>query len=234
MKNNFPDSPTDLFHEWFQLAEEKEHSYPGAMTLATVTPEGKPAARVVLMRGFNERGCIFTPITKAIRGAHWPPIPTPRPIFTGRASSGKFGFWARWRRRARTSRTFISTIARAPAALELGRPNNQDRWKPIASWKKRLRNSTRNSMAWIIRRARRIGAVSELSRSGLSFGPNSPIVCISDLFIVKMRMGIGLCNGFIRKNCKHIKSKKGLTTKNTKYTNIFIKIPFVFFRVLRG
>jgi pyridoxamine 5'-phosphate oxidase len=59
MKNDIAPDPTDLFHEWFQLAEEKEFSYPGAMTLATVSPEGKPAARVVLMRGFNDKGLHF-------------------------------------------------------------------------------------------------------------------------------------------------------------------------------
>ena len=59
MNNELPDHPTDLFHQWFQLAEEKEHSYPGAMTLATVSEDGKPAARVVLMRGMNEKGLHF-------------------------------------------------------------------------------------------------------------------------------------------------------------------------------
>jgi pyridoxamine 5'-phosphate oxidase len=59
MKNDFPSDPTDLFHEWFQLAEEKEPSYPGAMALATVSEEGRPAVRVVLMRGFNEKGLHF-------------------------------------------------------------------------------------------------------------------------------------------------------------------------------
>src|SRR5207249_1051484 len=32
---------------------------PNAMTLATATPDGKPSARVVLLRGFDARGFAF-------------------------------------------------------------------------------------------------------------------------------------------------------------------------------
>lgn len=59
MKNNTPAPPTELFHEWFHEAQKKEHSYPDAMTLATISAEGRPMARVVLMRGFDERGLHF-------------------------------------------------------------------------------------------------------------------------------------------------------------------------------
>ncbi len=59
MTDNFPGNPTDLFHEWFQRAEEKEHSYPGAMSLATISADGKPSVRIVLMRGYNEKGLHF-------------------------------------------------------------------------------------------------------------------------------------------------------------------------------
>ncbi len=59
MKNNIPVNPTDLFNEWFHMAEGAEDTYPGAMALASVDTEGKPAVRIVLMRGFNEKGLHF-------------------------------------------------------------------------------------------------------------------------------------------------------------------------------
>jgi pyridoxamine 5'-phosphate oxidase len=32
---------------------------PNAMTLATITTDGKPAARIVLLKDFDERGFVF-------------------------------------------------------------------------------------------------------------------------------------------------------------------------------
>jgi pyridoxamine 5'-phosphate oxidase len=53
--------PFRQFELWMRAALEAGLREPNAMTLATVTPEGDPAARVVLLRGFNERGfCFYT------------------------------------------------------------------------------------------------------------------------------------------------------------------------------
>lgn len=54
-----PDDPFVLFDEWFTLALEKEQKDSNAMTLATVDSQGRPHARVVLMKGFDERGMVF-------------------------------------------------------------------------------------------------------------------------------------------------------------------------------
>lgn len=53
------DTPYDLFQEWFQLAEEKEYSYPSAISLATISEDGLPNVRIVLMRSLNEKGLHF-------------------------------------------------------------------------------------------------------------------------------------------------------------------------------
>jgi pyridoxamine 5'-phosphate oxidase len=55
MQNN----PYDVFKQWLSLAEEKEPSDPNAMCLATATPEGVPSARMVLLKGIDERGFVF-------------------------------------------------------------------------------------------------------------------------------------------------------------------------------
>lgn len=47
------------FKKWFSEALEVVTDEPNAMTLATVSPEGKPSARVVLLKGFDNEGFIF-------------------------------------------------------------------------------------------------------------------------------------------------------------------------------
>jgi pyridoxamine 5'-phosphate oxidase len=58
-KNLSPD-PFEEFRLWFEesvrTAGDRE---PNVMTLATVSREGTPSARVVLLKGFDERGLIF-------------------------------------------------------------------------------------------------------------------------------------------------------------------------------
>jgi len=51
--------PFELFDQWFWLAAEKEPNDPNAMTLATVGSDGMPSARMVLLKGRDERGFVF-------------------------------------------------------------------------------------------------------------------------------------------------------------------------------
>jgi len=52
------DDPIALLEAW--LAEARETvPQPDAMTLATADASGRPSARVVLLRGFDERGLVF-------------------------------------------------------------------------------------------------------------------------------------------------------------------------------
>jgi pyridoxamine 5'-phosphate oxidase len=50
--------PVLQFRRWLEEAEEG-CALAGAMTLATATPEGTPSARIVLLRGVDERGFVF-------------------------------------------------------------------------------------------------------------------------------------------------------------------------------
>ncbi|MFL6183831.1 MAG: pyridoxamine 5'-phosphate oxidase [Actinomycetes bacterium] len=53
--------PVVQFGRWFEQAERAGLLEPTAMTLATATPDGRPSARMVLLRGFDERGfCFYT------------------------------------------------------------------------------------------------------------------------------------------------------------------------------
>lgn len=51
--------PIVEFDRWFRLAGEIGEAQPNAMALATVTPEGEPAVRMVLLHRADERGFVF-------------------------------------------------------------------------------------------------------------------------------------------------------------------------------
>ncbi len=53
------DEPLRLFTAWFEDAKRAEPINPDAMTLATVDASGMPDARMVLLKGFDQRGFVF-------------------------------------------------------------------------------------------------------------------------------------------------------------------------------
>ncbi len=53
------DEPLRLFAAWFEEARRSEPADANAMTLATVDTDGLPNARMVLLKGYDERGLVF-------------------------------------------------------------------------------------------------------------------------------------------------------------------------------
>jgi pyridoxamine 5'-phosphate oxidase len=51
--------PIEQFRRWFDEAVAAGIREPNAMTLATATPDGRPSARMVLLKGFDSRGFTF-------------------------------------------------------------------------------------------------------------------------------------------------------------------------------
>ncbi len=51
--------PMVEFARWFAEAQEAQVPEPNAMTLATADAQGGPSARIVLLKGFDERGFVF-------------------------------------------------------------------------------------------------------------------------------------------------------------------------------
>jgi pyridoxamine 5'-phosphate oxidase len=51
--------PLALFHEWFEEARAAGVDAPEAMTLATADADGRPSARMLLLKGADERGFTF-------------------------------------------------------------------------------------------------------------------------------------------------------------------------------
>jgi len=58
-ENNIAENAVDQFTRWWNEAVNSEIPEVNAMTLATATKAGKPSARIVLLKGYDERGFIF-------------------------------------------------------------------------------------------------------------------------------------------------------------------------------
>lgn len=58
-ENDVAPDPMDQFDRWFREAMNSQLLEPNAMTLATAGRDGKPGARIVLLKGFDERGFVF-------------------------------------------------------------------------------------------------------------------------------------------------------------------------------
>src|SRR5262245_40927443 len=52
-------NPFVLFQQWLELAVTENLPEPNAMTVATAALDAKPSARIVLLRGVDERGFVF-------------------------------------------------------------------------------------------------------------------------------------------------------------------------------
>lgn len=58
-RDNVADDPIEQFRDWFDEALDAEVEEPNAMTLSTATPDAAPSARIVLLKGLDERGFQF-------------------------------------------------------------------------------------------------------------------------------------------------------------------------------
>jgi pyridoxamine-phosphate oxidase len=58
-ENSTKGDPIKQFEQWFNEALEAKLHEPNAMTLSTATINGKPSARIVLLKGFHTGGFIF-------------------------------------------------------------------------------------------------------------------------------------------------------------------------------
>ncbi|MCS3702244.1 pyridoxamine 5'-phosphate oxidase [Salinibacter ruber] len=58
-RDHVTDDPIEQFQAWFDEAEDAELEEPNAMTLATAATDGTPSARIVLLKGLDDRGFHF-------------------------------------------------------------------------------------------------------------------------------------------------------------------------------
>ncbi|HEY2528309.1 MAG TPA: pyridoxamine 5'-phosphate oxidase [Xanthobacteraceae bacterium] len=62
------DEPVRLFAAWFAEAKRTEPVNPDAMALATVGADGLPNVRMVLLKGFDQRGFVFYTNADSVKG----------------------------------------------------------------------------------------------------------------------------------------------------------------------
>jgi len=58
-ENDLTSDPLEMFGKWLEEAVTAGVTEPNAMTLATATTEGRPSARVVLLKEMNSEGFVF-------------------------------------------------------------------------------------------------------------------------------------------------------------------------------
>ena len=57
--DNPPNDPVAQVNNWLLEAQRPDRANPHAMTLATVDPDGRPSARIVLLKQFDDEGAVF-------------------------------------------------------------------------------------------------------------------------------------------------------------------------------
>ena len=92
--------PFVMFRNWFAEAQQSEPSDPNAMTLATCSPAGCPASRIVLLKDWDAAGFVFYTNVESRKGNelatnpraallfHWKPQGQTNPDAVAREARG--------------------------------------------------------------------------------------------------------------------------------------------------
>jgi pyridoxamine 5'-phosphate oxidase len=70
LSDHFGDNPLELFKKWYKEAFESTQAEPHAMSLSTVSAEGKPTSRIVYLKELAEDGFVFYTNYKSEKGKH--------------------------------------------------------------------------------------------------------------------------------------------------------------------
>ncbi len=104
--------PLEQFQHWMDDALKHELPMSNAMTLATVTPEGKPDARIVLLKGIENGGFVFYTNYDSAKGRQLAANPQACLVF----------FWVEIERQVRVSGRVGKVSAEESAAYFAVRP----------------------------------------------------------------------------------------------------------------
>ena len=148
--------PFALFAAWLAEAEGTEPNDPTAMALATVDASGMPNVRMVLLKGFDERGFVFYTNLESAKGVellgsgkaalcfHWKsmrrqvrvrgpvePVPSAEAdaYFESRPRDSRIGAWASKQSRPLESRFALEkAVARYAARYAIGAVPRPSHW----------------------------------------------------------------------------------------------------------
>ena len=93
--------PIAQFQKWFAEAVKAQVMEPNAMDLSTVTPDGKPSSRIVLIKQFDERGFTWYTNYHSDKGQQLDHNPNAALLF----------FWRELERQVRIEGTVVKTTA---------------------------------------------------------------------------------------------------------------------------
>ncbi|HTE13097.1 MAG TPA: pyridoxamine 5'-phosphate oxidase [Chitinophagaceae bacterium] len=68
LENNIENNPFNQFQKWWEDAVHSDIDEVNAMTLATASATGLPAARIVLLKAFDEKGFVFYSNYESVKG----------------------------------------------------------------------------------------------------------------------------------------------------------------------
>jgi len=105
-------SPFKQFEAWYKQAELSVPILPNAMALATATRDGKPSARVVLLKDFDQNGFVFYTNYESQKGAELDENPQAALCF----------YWAELGRQVRITGTATRTSREESEAYFQTRP----------------------------------------------------------------------------------------------------------------
>ncbi|HWN51719.1 MAG TPA: pyridoxamine 5'-phosphate oxidase [Xanthobacteraceae bacterium] len=128
------DEPLRLFAAWFEDAKKAELSDPDAMALATVDADGLPNVRMVLLKGFDERGFVFYSNEESQKG---------RELAANPKASLAF-HWKSLRRQVRLRGTVATVSAAEADAYFATRPRSSQ----IGAWASRQSRPLESRLAF--------------------------------------------------------------------------------------
>jgi len=119
-ENDIAANPIEQFAHWWNDAVNSEIFEVNAMTLATASKDGKPSARIVLLKGFDENGFVFYTNYESQKGKELAENPYAALIF----------FWKEIERQVRIEGEVEKITAAESDAYFLSRPEGSR----ISTW----------------------------------------------------------------------------------------------------
>jgi pyridoxamine 5'-phosphate oxidase len=111
-EENMAADPIDQFGIWWKQAIAGELVEPNAMTLATASSDGMPAARIVLLKGFSPQGFVFYTNYRSFKAMNLEENPRACLVF----------FWKELERQVRITGLVHKTTAQESDTYFLSRP----------------------------------------------------------------------------------------------------------------
>jgi len=119
-RDHVADDPIAQFQDWFDEALNAEVHEPNAMTLSTAAPDGTPSARIVLLKGVDQRGFRFYTNYDSRKGTELDQNPHAALVF----------WWAPLERQVRIE----GTVERLPDAESTAYFNSRPRGSQLGAW----------------------------------------------------------------------------------------------------